>query len=105
DLIQLIIVSVAALAVLLFVPAYFIVFLVLAGATPGKKIVGLQVVRTNREPLGWIRATVRFFGYWISAICFFLGFLWVLIDRPRQAWHDRLADTYVVYTWNVPPEI
>src|SRR5262245_34911720 len=35
---QLIIIALAGLAVLLFIPAYFVVFWVLAGATPGKQI-------------------------------------------------------------------
>jgi uncharacterized RDD family membrane protein YckC len=25
-----------------------------------------------------------------------LGFLWILKDPDRQAWHDRIAGTYVV---------
>lgn len=99
---QFIIVLLSSLVVLLFIPAYFVLFWVLVGATPGKQSLGLKVIRTNSESLGWGRAIVRFFGYWISAIVLFLGFLWVLGDRRRQAWHDKLADTFVVYTWDVP---
>jgi uncharacterized RDD family membrane protein YckC len=25
-----------------------------------------------------------------------LGFLWILRDAERQAWHDKIAGTYVV---------
>jgi len=104
ELIQVIIVGVTALATLLFVPAYFVVFWTVVGATPGKQILGLQIVRTNRAQLGWFRSILRFIGYFISAIVFFLGFLWVFVDRRRQGWHDKIADTFVVYTWDVPPE-
>jgi uncharacterized RDD family membrane protein YckC len=105
DILQTVIVIAAAVAVVLFIPAYFVSAWVLIGATPGKLLLGLQVVRTNHTPLGWGRATLRFIGYWISAIVLFLGFLWVLVDRRRQGWHDKLAGTYVVYVWQVPPAL
>ncbi len=100
-IVQTIIVLVSVFAVLLFVPGYFVFFWVVVGATPGKQILGLQVLRPNGAHVGWVRGIVRFFGYWISAIVFFLGFFWVLIDKNRQGWHDKLADTTVVYTWDV----
>jgi len=99
---QLIIIALAALAVLLFIPAYFVLFWVLVGATPGKRILGLRVMRTGGQRLSWTRAIVRYVGYWISALPLFLGFLWVFVDRRRQGWHDKLADTIVAYTWHVP---
>jgi len=39
-----------------------------------------------------------FFSYWVSATPLFLGFIWILFDRERQGWHDKLADTHVIYT-------
>jgi uncharacterized RDD family membrane protein YckC len=99
---QLIIIALAGLAVLLFIPAYFILFWVLVGATPGKRILGLKVMRTGARRLSWGRAIVRYFGYLISALPLFLGFLWILVDTRRQGWHDKLADTIVAYTWPVP---
>jgi uncharacterized RDD family membrane protein YckC len=99
---QLIIIGLAGLAVLLFIPAYFVIFWVLVGATPGKRILGLKVMRTGAQRLSWWRAIVRFVGYWISALPLFLGYLWILVDTRRQGWHDKLADTIVAYTWPVP---
>jgi len=99
---ELIIVALSGLAVLLFVPAYFVVAWVLVGATPGKRILGLKVIRTGGQRLSWWRAIVRLVGYWISAVALFLGFLWVLVDTRRQGWHDKLADTIVIYTWQAP---
>jgi len=40
-----------------------------------------------------IRETV---GRALSCLVFFLGFLWMLIDKDNQAWHDELLRTYVV---------
>lgn len=100
-MIQVIIVAMSSLAVLLFVPGYFVIFWVLVGATPGKQILGLRIIRTDTSPLGWSRAVLRYIGYFISAIVFFLGYLWVFVDDRRMAWHDKLADTFVVYSWDV----
>jgi uncharacterized RDD family membrane protein YckC len=43
------------------------------------------------------RAAIRFAGYLLSALPFYLGFLWVL-GPERRGFHDRLAGTEVVYT-------
>jgi uncharacterized RDD family membrane protein YckC len=32
----------------------------------------------------------------ISGIVLLLGYAWVLIDKKRQGWHDKIAGTYVV---------
>jgi uncharacterized RDD family membrane protein YckC len=103
-ILQVIILIVSALAVLFFVPGYFVIFWALTGATPGKQIMGLRVIRTQGQQVGWVRAIIRYIGYFISAIALFLGFLWVFIDGRRQGWHDKLADTLVVYQWDVPPD-
>lgn len=42
------------------------------------------------------RAVLRLVGYLLSALPFYLGFLWVMGPR-RMAWHDRLARTQVIY--------
>ncbi len=92
-----VVILVTAFSGLLFTFFYFMFFWVMAGYTPGKAVLGLRIVRENREPLSWRRAFVRVVGYWVSAIPLFLGYVWVLFDQHRQGWHDKLADTYVVY--------
>ena len=32
----------------------------------------------------------------LSAVVFFLGFLWIAWDDEKQGWHDRIAGTAVV---------
>lgn len=76
---------------------YDVGFWVLAGQTPGKKIMGLLVVKANGERLKLGSAILRWLGYWLSGILF-LGFLWVLVDGRRQGFHDKLARTIVVYS-------
>jgi uncharacterized RDD family membrane protein YckC len=88
---------------ILFIPAYFVVCWALVGATPGKQVLGLKVIDNDLLPnVAWRRAILRFIGYFISAIPFFMGFWWVIFDRRRECWHDKLAKTHVIYTWEVP---
>jgi uncharacterized RDD family membrane protein YckC len=60
---------------------------------------GLKVIRADGNPPTIGRSIIRFIGYGISAIVFWLGYLWVLVDNDRQAWHDHMAKTWVVYDY------
>ena len=76
----------------------------LTGATVGKWLLGLRVVRADGNPPTFLRSLIRFVGYGLSAIVFFLGYIWVLFDNERRAWHDELAGTWVVYDFQRRPE-
>lgn len=75
-------------------------FTYLVGATGqswGRKVVGLKVVSTEGGPIGFWRAFGRnLFAALISAPIFYLGFLWVIWDGEKQAWHDKVFRTYVL---------
>jgi uncharacterized RDD family membrane protein YckC len=75
---------------------YYVGFWLLAGQTPGKAFLGVAVVGADGGQLRAGAAIVRWLGYWLSGILF-LGYLWILVDDRRQAWHDKLAGTWVVY--------
>ena len=76
---------------------YNVVFWWLRGQTPGKWLLGLRVVALGGGKVGPGRAVIRFVGYLLSALPFYLGFLWIL-GPERRGFHDRLAGTEVVYT-------
>jgi len=78
---------------------YFVVFWSLTGRTIGKWFIGLKVIRLDGNPPTIGRSVIRFVGYGVSAIVFWLGYLWVLVDSDRQAWHDHMAKTWVVYDY------
>lgn len=78
--------------------SYNIACWMLAGQTVGKWVMGLRVVRTNGQRVGFWAAVRRQIGYWLSSILF-LGFAWILFDNRRQGFHDKLAGTFVVYSW------
>jgi uncharacterized RDD family membrane protein YckC len=90
--------------IILGVGFYNIFFLTLANRTIGKSIMGLQVVPLKGGRIGLARATLRYLGYIISIIPLFFGFIWILFSRRRQGWHDKIARTCVVYTWEAKPD-
>ena len=65
-------------------------------ATMGKRWVGIKVTDAQGERLGFLQATGRHFGKYLSAFPCFLGFMVALFSSRGMAWHDRLADTRVV---------
>ena len=83
---------------LLISATYDVGFWVLSGQTPGKRILGVRVMRTDGRRVTLGKGILRWVGYWISAIGF-LGYFWILLDNRRQGFHDKLADTIVTYSW------
>ena len=67
------------------------------GQTPGMKRAKIKLCRTDGTyPIGYGRGFFRCIGMIISSQIFGLGYLWILIDKDKQGWHDKIADTYVV---------
>jgi uncharacterized RDD family membrane protein YckC len=86
----------------LFVPfAYFIYFLGKKGYTPGKGFLGLQVIRQNGTGISYGDAAIRTFSYILSALAFYLGFIWIGFDRNKHGWHDKIAKTQVIIAEDV----
>jgi uncharacterized RDD family membrane protein YckC len=70
----------------------------LKGTTIGGIVCGLKVVRRDGAELNWDTAIVRALGCLLSMVVCGLGFLWIVFDEDRQAWHDKIAGTLVVRT-------
>lgn len=68
------------------------------GMTPGKLLLGLQVVdqRNGEIPGFWKMVLRELFGRFLSGLFFGLGYFWALFDKNGQAWHDKLANTVVI---------
>lgn len=82
------------------VALYYIGLWALTGATVGKSLLGLRVVGADGFPPSIGRSIIRFIGYGLSAIVFFLGFIWILFDNEHRGWHDELAGTWVIYDFH-----
>lgn len=85
---------------IVFPLAYMVWFLSLLrqGLTPGKKLLGLQVVdqRTGDLP-GFGKMFLReIVGRFLSALFLILGYIWAIFDKNAQALHDKLAGTVVI---------
>jgi len=65
---------------------------------------GLRVVAIDGSRLNFLRAFIRMIVFFFSVFFFGLGVLWILIDDRRQALHDKLSGTYVIYTWDAIPD-
>jgi len=78
--------------------AYFSGMWAWRGTTVGGIVLNLKVVRVEGEPLSFAVALVRGLAAALSVAVFFLGFLWMLFDRDKQTWHDKIAGTVVVKT-------
>jgi uncharacterized RDD family membrane protein YckC len=79
---------------------YFAYQWTLSGKTIGMAVLGIRVVKTDGTPIGARQAIIRTVTFPLSIIVFGLGFLGILTNRNRYAWHDRLAGTAVVYSWD-----
>lgn len=77
---------------------YFSVLTKIWGQTIGKMMVGIRVVQETATPLTWKtvflrevvgRTVAQFLGT-------HFGYMWGVIHKKNQGWHDILIDTYVV---------
>ena len=82
---------------LLIVGAVIILFWFCRNATPGKMLLNMEIVdaKTGEKPtlLQWL---LRYVGYVVAIAPLMLGFLWILWDKKRQGWHDKMAGTVVI---------
>ncbi len=83
------------------VAAYFVLLTYFNHTTPGKMVMGLEVVTSDQE---WTllnviyRETIgRFFS---SLMC--IGYFAVIVNAKKQGFHDMFCNTYVVYKHMVP---
>ena len=63
----------------------------------------LRIVTVDGKGISWLQALKRFLGAIVSWLPLGLGYLWVLVDPERRAWHDRMSHSIVVFE-PVPPK-
>ncbi len=81
-----------------FPMAIIIACWLIASTTPGKRVLGMKIVDAKTGgKVSFFQCLVRYLGYFVCIITGGLGFLWILIDRRKQGWQDKLAGTLVVY--------
>ena len=77
--------------------AYEIYFIGATGQTLGKRALGIRVIDFNTGgSIGYGRATIRWIGRIVSGFLCYLGYFWMLWDKEKQCWHDKMANDVVV---------
>ena len=84
------------LALVLLTIGFYGTFWTRRGQTLGMASWRLRVEREDGALLTW-RDSVRRIGAGVlSLLPLGLGWLWIIVDRDRRAWHDRMSATRVV---------
>jgi len=77
--------------------SYAIYFVRKNNATPGKKFLGLNLVRADGSKLSTGRIVGRYFAEWVSSMILLIGYLMAAFDKEqRRTLHDRMCDTRVI---------
>ncbi len=79
---------------------YFTYQWALAGKTVGMALVGIQVVSADGSPCRGRQAALRTLILPLSIVFFGLGLVGIVVAKDRHGFHDRVAHTAVVYSWD-----
>lgn len=90
--------GIATLANLGIAVSYEAYFLSTRGATLGKMVFGLKVVRPDGSRITAARAVGRYFAYFVSGAILLIGYIMAGFDEEKRALHDRICDTRVIYS-------
>jgi hypothetical protein len=66
------------------------------GQTPGKKLLGMKVIKLDNKPLNLWESFGRYGGYAAGLATGFTGFVQVFWDPNRQAIQDKISETLVI---------
>jgi uncharacterized RDD family membrane protein YckC len=77
--------------------AYEAWFVVNKGATPGKMVLSLEVIRADGTRPGWGLAIGRYFAKILSSWpTIWIGYIMAGVDEEKRGLHDRICNTRVV---------
>jgi len=80
-------------------PVFYYVYLHgTCGQTFGKMALKIKVVNEDGTPLDYSRAFLRWLGYFLCDLTFYIGYVWAAFDHRKQGLHDKVCRTLVVRT-------
>jgi uncharacterized RDD family membrane protein YckC len=68
------------------------------GATPGNMALGIRVRMADGGEIEPGAAIIRYIGYYVSAVIFFIGFIMIAFTPQKRGLHDYMAGTVVIKT-------
>ena len=80
----------------LFWFVYSTFFLTVWSATPGKRLLGIRIVRSDGGVLDWKVSLIRSLFSVVSGNFVMLGYIWGFFSKDRRTWHDRIAATRAI---------
>ena len=88
---------VGALAIIVVSIGYFPYFWARDGQTPGMAQMKIKVVRdADGGPVTTGQAILRLIGLWIGLAVFYIGVIWIFIDKRKRGWQDLIGGTVVI---------
>ena len=66
-------------------------------ATPGKRLVGIYVIRLSGAGIGFWGFVGRYLAYFLDSLTLGIGFMMAGWTREKRALHDMVCDTRVIY--------
>jgi len=78
--------------------AYYTYFVGAYGATPGKMILGLKVIASDRTNVSYGRSAGRWFAAALNYVTLGIGWLIAAFDKEKRGLHDLICDTRVIHT-------
>ena len=66
------------------------------GQTLGMRAWKIKLVQNNGAPVSWIQAFFRFSYSLISWLPFGAGYLWMLVDKNKRTWHDKVSRSHII---------
>ncbi len=82
--------------------AFYAYFWHFKGQTLGMQVWKIRAINDTGQILTLGECVVRFFFATFSTMFLGLGFVWILFDRERLAWHDRASGTRVIFLGEDP---
>ncbi len=80
-------------------PVFYYVYLhATYGQTFGKMALKIKVVNEDGTPLDYRKGFLRWLGYFLCDLTFYIGYVWAAFDPRKQGLHDKVCKTVVVRT-------
>ena len=84
--------------ILIGIAVYYLAFMASGWqATPGKRILGLHVIKTDGRKIGWSLAFGRYLAYIPSSLFLGVGFFMIGWSDEKKGMHDMICRTRVVH--------